>query len=114
MSYVLTLDARLVCKHELGKVALAATQDTVTIGGCPVLVAVDPEEKNISGCPNIGATIKPCTATLKVMDGYSDLVRINGRPVCLDTVTGLTDGTPPGTVRYIVRDPGQNFVSEDR
>jgi hypothetical protein len=39
-------------------------------------------------------------------------VRIDGRRVCLDTVTGLTDGTPPGTIKYEVRSPGQDLVSE--
>ena len=37
-------------------------------------------------------------------------VFIDGRPVCLDTVTGMTDGTPPGVVKYIVVDPAQDFV----
>jgi hypothetical protein len=46
------------------------------------------------------------------MEGYSSFVRINGRAVCLDTVTGFTDGTPPGVVKYIVRHPGQKFVNE--
>jgi hypothetical protein len=32
--------------------------------------------------------------------------------VCLDTVTGLTDGTPPGIVTYKVRHAGQALVSE--
>jgi hypothetical protein len=39
-------------------------------------------------------------------------LRIAGRRVCLETVTGLTDGTPPGTVKYLVRDPGQGFVQD--
>ncbi|MFA6010594.1 MAG: hypothetical protein WC799_11480 [Desulfobacteraceae bacterium] len=112
MGRILTIDATLICKHELGTVGITASQQTVTIGGRPVLVDDDPEGRSISGCPNVGATIKPCTSTLKVFKGYSDLIRINGRRVCLDAVTGLTDGTPPGTVEYIVRQPGQDFVSE--
>jgi hypothetical protein len=39
-------------------------------------------------------------------------VRIDGCAVCLDTVTGLTDGTPPGIVTYKVRSPGQTLVTE--
>jgi hypothetical protein len=50
--------------------------------------------------------------TLPVKSGYSDFVRIDGKRICLDTVTGLTDGTPPGTVEYKVRSAGQDFVSE--
>ena len=58
------------------------------------------------------ATIKPCQLTLRVQVGYSDLLRIDGRRVCLDTVTGLTDGTPPGMVPYRVRSSRQTLVSE--
>jgi hypothetical protein len=107
----LTEDAVLVCTHELGKVGIKATQDFVTVDGRSVLVETDPEGRPISHCPNYGPTIKPCTTTLKVTVGYSDLLRIDSRRVCLDTVKGLTDGTPPGTVEYKVRSAGQEFVS---
>jgi hypothetical protein len=111
MNY-LTEDAALACRHQLGRVSIQGRQDLVTIGRRRVLVESDPEGRPISGCPMIGATIKPCTRTLTVTVGYSDLLRIEGRRVCLDTVTGLTDGTPPGTVEYDVRDAGQGFVSQ--
>ena len=106
----LTEDAVIICKHELGIVHLIPTQDLVTIGGRKVLVENNPEAKLIVGCPNIGATIKPCTLTLKVEAGYSDFLRIHGQSICLETVTGLTDGTPPGVVKYAVRSPGQELV----
>lgn len=108
----LTEDARVVCKHELGIVQLNATQLLVTVQNRKVLVENDPEGRPIRGCPNCGPTIKPCTGTLVVEQGYSDLLRINGHRISLDTVTGLTDGTPPGTVKYLVRDPGQALVDE--
>ena len=108
----LTEDAVLVCKHENGRVHLAPAQGTVTIDGRRVLVENDPEKKPITGCPNVGAAIKPCTFTLAVSEGYSEFLRIGGRRVCLETVTGLTDGTPPGVVKYKVRRPGQDFVQE--
>jgi hypothetical protein len=109
---LLTEDAVLVCAHELGIVGIAATQGLVTVAGRRVLVERDPEAKPIGGCPNVGPTIKPCTTTLVVRAGYSELLRVAGRRVCLDTVIGLTDGTPPGTVEYKVRSPGQTLVSE--
>lgn len=109
---LLTEDAVLVCNHELGKVEITPTQTLVTIERRAVLVEINPEGRPIKMCPNIGVTIKPCTATLVVREGYSDLLRIDGKRICLDTVTGLTDGTPPGTVRYKVRAPGQLFVAE--
>jgi hypothetical protein len=109
---VLTEDAVLVCAHELGIVGIAATQGLVRVNGRRVLVEKDPEGRPIAGCPNVGPAIKPCTSTLAVRAGYSGLVRIDGRRVCLDTVTGLTDGTPPGTVLYRVRSPGQTLVAQ--
>src|SRR5215469_7012386 len=109
----LTEDAVINCRHELGIVhLLLPLQDLVTIEGRKVLVQNDPEGKPITGCPNIGATIKPCTKTLGVETGYSQFLRINGRRICLDTVTGLTDGTPPGIVKYAVRKAGQGLVVE--
>lgn len=108
----LTEDAQLICAHILGDVAIKPSQSLVTIQGRKVLVERDPEKKEIGSCPNVGLTIKPCTLTLPVEKGYSELIRINGRRVCLDTVTGKTDGTPPGTVYYHVKDPGQQLVEE--
>jgi hypothetical protein len=109
---LLTEDAVLVCNHELGRVKNLPSQDWVRVGGRRVLVENDPEGRPIAGCPNIGATIKPCALTKKVDTGYSQFVRVGGKPVCLDTVKGYTDGTPPLSVEYKVRTPGQEFVSE--
>ena len=110
---VLTQDAVLPCRHVGGLVRIAPSQDWVTIEGRAALVHPDPEGRPVVGCPNYGATIKPCTTTLPVEQGYSSLVRIEGRRLCLDAVTGLTDGTPPGTVKYDVRSAGQVFVGAD-
>jgi hypothetical protein len=107
---VLTEDAGVYCKH-MGKVSIAATQNLVTIAGRKVLVATDPEGRSISLCPNT-IPFKPCTSTLVVDQGYSEWIRVDGRRLCLDTVSGFTDGTPPGVVKYVVFDPGQQFVSE--
>ena len=107
-----TEDAVLTCKHELGIVRIVGTQNLLTIGGRKVLVDNDPEGRPIVACPNIGATIKPCLLTLKAQAGYSNWIRADGRRVCLDTITGLTDGTPPGIVKFQVRVPGQSLVTE--
>ena len=108
----LTEDALVVCTHELGIVKIAAGQTLVTIGRRKVLVERDPEGRSIAGCPNVGPGIKACLATLVVKEGYSDLLRVEGRRMCLDTVTGFTDGTPPGVIKYKVNRPGQNLVTE--
>ena len=108
----LTEDALLVCNHRLGKVANLPSQAWLTITARRVLVATDPEGRQISGCPNVGPTIKPCLTTLKVDAGYSAWIRVDGDAVCLDAVTGLTDGTPPGIVTYLVAVPGQDWVGQ--
>jgi hypothetical protein len=109
---VLTEDAVLVCLHEKGRVKIVGTQTLARVEGRMILVERDPEGRSIVGCPMYGPAIRPCQTTLKVDDGYSDLVRVEGRRVCLDTVNGLTDGTPPGVVEYKVRHPGQELVTE--
>ena len=114
MTYILTDRAKLVCQHKIGVVVLFATQHLVRIAGHAVLVGGlpkgDTEFQPIIGCPNLGMTIKPCTLSLKALVGYSNFIFIKGRPICLDTISGLTDGTPPGCVNYEVASPGQNFV----
>lgn len=108
----LTEDAVVVCAHENGLVNIIATQDLLSINGRKVLVDNDPEKRPIVGCPMTGVGIYPCTQTLKVKQGYSEFIKVDGHRICLDTVTGLTNGTPPGTVIYKVRSPGQSLVDE--
>jgi len=112
--FVLTEDAFLSCEHRPSRIENKPSQDLVTIARRSVLEESDQEGRSIKGCPNLNPLlgIKPCNLTLKLRVGYSDLVRVEGRRICLDTVAGLTDGTPLGTVNYIVRDPGQNLVTE--
>ena len=107
---VLVLPGVLRCGHD-GKVANVASQQWVRVSGNPVLVATDPEGRDISMCPNISTNTKQCQHTLVVFRGYSGFIRIDGHQVCLDAVEGLTDGVPPS--HYTVRDPGQQFVGAD-
>ena len=108
---LLTEDAVLRCPHS-ARVNIVPTQTLVRINGRQVLVNDDPEERPITLCPNMTLTgINPCTKTLKVEQGYSALVKIDGREVCLDSVTGLTNGTPPSTYKYLVLGSGQDLVS---
>jgi hypothetical protein len=108
---LLTEDAVIVCRHEMGKVSIEKSQSLVTIEQRALLVETDPEGRSISGCPLV-FPFKPCLRTLTAREGYSSLLRIDGRRVCLDSLLGLTDGTPPGTVMYKVNEPGQAFVAE--
>ncbi|MET4622284.1 hypothetical protein ABIE18_003753 [Arthrobacter sp. 2762] len=106
---ILVKEAILRCGHD-GKVENVPSQEWVRVKGSPVLVDNDPQGRDISMCPNIGVNIKPCNKTLPVTKGYSTFVRIGGKAVCLDSVEGFTDGTPPGAVKYNVRRPGQTLV----
>lgn len=107
---LVTADARVVCRHELGKVSLVHSQDWVRAQGVPLLIEPDPGGRSISGCPNFSIGIRPCLHTLSVRVGYSSFVAINGKRVVLASLAGFTDGTPPGVIDYIVRDPAQAFV----
>ncbi|MEM7113191.1 MAG: hypothetical protein AAF614_12220 [Chloroflexota bacterium] len=107
----LTQDAILLCDHG-GVVSTTTSQDWVTINGRLIQVAPDPKSRPIAACPNVGVTIKPCTSTLRVQEGYSDFIFIDGQPICLEAVKGLTDGTPPMAVNYTVKTIGQDFVGE--
>jgi hypothetical protein len=110
---LLTEDARLFCLHGPGgRVQIRATQDLLTIEKRRVLVETDPERQPITGCPMPPLAQRPCFSTLSVETGYSEWITVCGRRVCLDAITGVTDGDPIGTIHYVVRDPGQSFVSE--
>ena len=109
----LTESAALLCDHVTGRVGIYASQRWVTVEGDAVLVEPDPAGKAITGCSNIGPTIKPCTLSLPVQAGCSSFARISGVAICLDVVSGLTDGTPPGAVNYTVKKPGQSLVCFD-
>jgi len=108
-----TAKAVIKCAHD-GTVQNMPSQKWVTVERVEVLVENDPEGGDITACPNYGPTIKPCVKTLKVAKGYSTRVRIDGKPVVLSTLDGLTDGTPPGSVHYTCRDPAQKFVEADQ
>jgi hypothetical protein len=110
----LTEDSRLRCDHG-GHVQIAATQDLVRIEKRRALVRPNPEHRSIVGCPNANplAGIRPCLNTLDVRDGYSVFVRIKGSAVCLDSLLGYTDGSPPRVASYRVADPAQKLVEAD-
>lgn len=107
----LTEDAKLKCTHG-GQLKLEPVQDLVHINGRKVLIKPDPENREIDWCTNTNFTnIKPCKKTEEVRTGYSELLRVGGKPVCLDSVKGFTNGTPPRSIDYVVREPGQDFVN---
>jgi hypothetical protein len=109
---LITDRATIHCGHD-GNVTNKASQHWITVGGAPVLVDNDPEGRDITACPNFGATNKPCAKTLVVAVGYSTWIRVDGKRIVLSNLDGLTDGTVPGTVHYQVRDPWQTYTRAD-
>jgi hypothetical protein len=108
---ILNMQAVIVCDHR-ATVTNQNSQTFVRITRAPVLVADDPVGRGIALCPNTNLiNIFPCKLTLKVDAGYSTFIRIGGHAVCLDTVTGFTNGVPPGNFHYKVTAPGQEYVS---
>ena len=109
MAFVVTTNARIVCAHG-GQVTLIPRQSTVTAGGAPVL-----RETDIMGAPIVGCaqpptvSSKPCTLVVSILPGGSaPTVSAGGMPVHLASLTGMTDGVPPGTVMVV--SPGQSTV----
>ena len=109
MPFVVTSNATIVCAHG-GRVTLMPRQTTVTAGGAPVL-----RETDIMGAPIVGCAqppsvaTKPCTTVVSVLPGGSaPTVSAGGMPVHIDTLSGITDGVPPGTVMVV--SPGQTSV----
>ena len=110
--FFVTEDALIICKHPVGIVERVPSQGWFTVANRRVLVDPDPENRKINGCANgPPPTVKPCFTALKEDDtGYSTFIRVGGQRVCLDTITGFTDGNPPGLFKWVVTNPGQPFV----
>ncbi len=108
---IVTKKAIIICQHVPGTVAKKASKDFVRISNSPILRGADPIGRGISKCSNVSASTKPCTSTLTVQKGHSTLAFVEGQPICMQNLSGLTDGTLPGTVKYKVANPGQNFVN---
>jgi hypothetical protein len=103
----LTAKADLRCGTN-GAVVVGVSRPWVTIDGVPVLVRGDlGPGKTIIGCMN-GASA-PCSVTTRV-SGHSELVRIDGRALCVDRCRGMTIGADGG---FSVKDPAQSWVEAD-
>lgn len=109
MPPVITSNATILCSHG-GRVTLVPHQDTTLIQGGMVLAEPDLVGAVIVGCaqpPSPGT--KPCTTVVSTLPGStSPKATVAGRPAYIATLTGITDGVPPGTL--VVADPGQSVV----
>jgi hypothetical protein len=109
MALVVTSSATIVCAHG-GRVTLAPRQTTVTAGGAPVLRETDIVGAPIVGCAQApSVSTKPCTVVVSILPGGSaPAVAAGGLPVHLDSLSGMSDGVPSGTVTVV--SPGQTTV----
>jgi hypothetical protein len=98
MPKVLTTGATVKCSHQGTVQVSSAGQSVLEIAGKPALVMGDLVGKSISGCTLTPSTsTKPCTSTTSMIVGDASMMDAGGKAVLLDTATGLTDSTPPGT-----------------
>ncbi len=106
---VLTSAARIMCAHG-GQVTLIPKQVKVVAGGAPVMCVGDIVGSPIVGCaqPTTPSTVT-CTAVVSEIpipgSGMSPKVLVNGKPVMLGAINGVTNGVPPSAL--IVAFPGQ-------
>ncbi len=109
MPPIVTSNATILCVHG-GQVVLVPSQAQVTIQGGAVLCEPDIVGAAIVGCAQPPTTnTVPCTAVVSALPGSTSLtVSVNGQPAYVATLSGITDGIPPGAI--MVADPGQMQV----
>ena len=109
MPPLLTSNATVICAHG-GQVQLIPKQAIVQAQGGMVMCEGDLIGSPIIGClqpPSPGS--KPCTLVVSALPGGSNpKVLVGGRPAHIATVTGMTDGVPPGVITVV--QPGQATV----
>jgi hypothetical protein len=110
MPQILTAAATIQCVHG-GRVQVTPGQQKVTAGGSPVLCVPDLVGAPIMGCAQPQTTsTKPCLTLVSTLPGSSSMrVSVNGAGVYLSTLSGITDGVPPGSV--MAASAGQTTVS---
>lgn len=105
MPKVLTTGSEVLCGIQAaashgGNVSVTSSAK-LKVNGNSVLVRSSVEGKPVAGCqtPNDSTkSLKTCTSATSVTAGEASKLTVGGQPALLDTVTGITDGNPPGTV----------------
>src|SRR3712207_5606533 len=102
MPPIVTSNATILCAHG-GRVTLIPRQATVTIAGGSVLCEPDLVGAPILGCAQAPSpSTKPCTTVVTTLPGSTSLkVLVGGRPVYVATLSGMTDGVPPGVITVV-------------
>jgi len=105
MPPVLTVAGTVTCIHG-GQVILTPRQTKLLVQGQPAMC-----EAHLIGCPIVGCLqppspgTKPCTAVVMAKNVTPTKLSVQGLPVANQSLTGITDGVPPGAI--IVQNPGQ-------
>jgi hypothetical protein len=109
MPPIVTSNAVILCSHG-GVVTAIPGQAQVSISGGLVLCEPDLVGAPIAGCAQPATAVtKPCTTVVSTLPGSSaPTIQVAGRPPYLATLSGITDGVPPGTI--MVAFPGQVVV----
>ena len=109
MPPIVTTNDTIICIHG-GTVVLTPKQAVVTASGGAVLRETDLIGAPIVGCaqpPSISS--KPCTTVISTLPGGSaPTVIVGGLPAHVSTLSGITDGVPPGTISVVA--PGAPTV----
>ena len=109
MPPIVTTNDTIMCIHG-GTVVLTPKQTRVLAQGGAVLRETDLIGAPIVGCaqpPSIAT--KPCTTVVSTLPGGSaPTVLVGGLPAHISTLSGITDGVPPGTI--MVANPGAPLV----
>jgi hypothetical protein len=106
---ILNSNAEVICAHG-GRVVLIPRQVAVTVQGGAVMRGPDLIGAPIVGCPvPVTLVTSPCITVVSVLPGsFAPNVLVGGLPVCLETLSGLTNGRPPAPI--VVAFPGQTAV----
>jgi hypothetical protein len=106
MPAILNSNAIIMCDHG-GMVELIPKQFQVSIEGGFVLCDPDLVGAPITGCSQPATSYTaPCTLVVETLPGSSSPnIIVAGRPAYIETLTGVTNGSPPGTISVVF--PGQ-------
>jgi hypothetical protein len=119
MSKVITVDSDARCNHAAGEassanVTLLAGQDVLKIDGALVvaqsLATAIISSASCKNKPPPNSNV-PCAASTAQTAGESTVLKVNGTAVVLETATGTTGSTPPGT--WAVKDAAQTVLNAD-
>lgn len=109
MPSIVTTNDTILCTHG-GTVVLTPKQTVVVAQGGAVLRETDLIGAPIVGClqpPTIAS--KPCTSVLSTLPGSTaPTVLVGGMPAHTQTLSGITDGVPPGSISVVA--PGAPLV----